>query len=611
MTLFSLNDICGQGLSFTVDGFRAVYVVIALFMWAATALMSPEYFRHYTHRARYYVFFILTLVSLLGVFLSADLFTTFLFFELMSFTSYLWVAQDERPASLRAASTYLAVAVIGGLFMLMGIMMLYSNLYHGTNYGKYPVCGLIFVGFAAKAGVFPLHIWLPKAHPVAPAPASALLSGILTKSGIYGVLILSFQMMTGDTNWGRAMLILGLVTMLLGAVLALFSVDLKRTLACSSMSQIGFIMVGIGMGTMLGEEGTVARYGTFLHMVNHSLFKLVLFLAAGVVYMNLHKLDLNEIRGFGRKKPFLKTVFALGALGIGGIPGFSGYISKTLLHEGILEGAEYLGSQTRLTEWIFLVSGAFTVAYMLKLFGAVFLEENRDPEVQKEYDEKKDYLHLPGRIALLSGAVLIPLFGLLPHLTMDRIASLGASFLQAAPSEHAVSYFAFENLKGGLISIALGLVIYGLIVRKLMMKNGEYLDLWPAFLDLEELIYRPLLLTVLPFIGTFFARICDRAVDFVLVLLRKTLYSDKAVPREYAEGTSFTHFAGELLDRRYRILRGEDLSPVETYEHRLALLQYKASENMNIITRSLSFGLALVSIGLLLTLGYLLSFILF
>lgn len=598
-----LDMICGHGIGFTIDGFRIVYVAIALFMWAMTALFSPEYFKHYTHKKRYYFFFWVTLFALVGVFLSKELFTTFIFFEIMSFTSYVWVAQDERAASLRAASTYLAVAVIGGLVMLMGLFLLENG-----GYNKYLTCGLIFFGFAAKAGVYPLHIWLPKAHPVAPAPASALLSGILTKSGVFGILILSFQMMLGDIIWGKAMLILGLITMVLGAVLALFSIDLKRTLACSSMSQIGFIMTGVGCGTMLADEGALAMRGTMLHMVNHSLIKLVLFMAAGVVYFNLHKLDLNEIRGFGRNKTLLKVCFLIGALGIGGIPLFNGYVSKTLLHEGILESKEILGAGMCTTvEWIFLISGGCTLAYMIKLFVAVFVDKNEDEAIQKKYDDMKgSYMSVLSRIALGLSAVILPILGMAPTMTMDKIADMGSSFMNAPEVEHAVHYFNFENLKGGFISICIGIIIYFLVIRKLMMKDGRYVDRWPEALDLENSVYRPLILGVLPAIGLFFARICDSLVDGLVVLLRKTLYSDRPMVRDYAEGNPITRKVGNTLDRIHYALTKEDREAVRSYEHRLAASSFRDSENFNMITRSLSFGLALASLGLLGTLAYML-----
>ena len=178
---FTIPEICGAGLHFKLDGFRALYGTIAAFMWMISTVYSREYFAHYRNRNRYYLFLLLTLGATLGVFLSDDFVTTFVFFEIMSFTSYVWVAQEENRPSLKAAATYLAVAVIGGLVMLMGIFLLQYHL--GTvmigdlltaaaDFGDrrllYIAGGCILFGFGAKAGAFPLHIWLPKAHPVAP-----------------------------------------------------------------------------------------------------------------------------------------------------------------------------------------------------------------------------------------------------------------------------------------------------------------------------------------------------------------------------------------------------------------------------------------------------------
>jgi len=260
--IVTVPGICGFGLNFTVDGFRSIYAVIAALMWLVTGLFSPEYFAHYRNRNRYYLFLLITLGATEAVFLSADLYTTFVFFEIMSLCSYVWVAQDEKQGSLRAGATYLAVAVIGGMVLLMGIFLLYhqtgtlmiaeiSDAAVGVNLWPAALC--MFVGFAGKAGAYPIHIWLPKAHPVAPAPASALLSGILTKTGIFGILVISCKMLLHDARWGAFVLIIGVITMFLGALLALFSVNFKRTLACSSVSQIGFILVGVGMLVLLGE----------------------------------------------------------------------------------------------------------------------------------------------------------------------------------------------------------------------------------------------------------------------------------------------------------------------------------------------------------------------
>lgn len=627
-------EICGMGLHFCIDGFRGVYGMVAAFMWMMTLLFSKEYLEGEHHLGRYYFFQLVTLGATLGVFLSSDLFTTFIFFEVMSFTSYVWVVQEETKGAIRAAETYLAVAVIGGMVLLMGLFLLYHTL--GTLEmdalsDAASLCEkkeLLYIagvctltGFGAKAGAFPLHIWLPKAHPVAPAPASALLSGILTKAGVFGVLVISCNIFLYDKDWGLLLLVLGLFTMFGGALLAVFSVDLKRTLACSSMSQIGFIFIGIGMQGMLGEENGLAVRGTLLHMVNHSLIKLVLFMIAGVVVMNIHKLNLNEIRGFGRRKPLLKGCFLAGALGISGIPLFNGYVSKTLLHESIVEGiALYTElSDTAMTgflqavEWIFLFSGGMTLAYMTKLYVAVFIEENADKKEQKRFDAQKNYMSFLSAFAIGASALILPILGVAPNFITDKIADFGHGFMHFEGEVHRVSYFSLENLKGGCISILIGILLY-LLIRKFAMesRNGMrvYKNCWPKWLDLEELLYRPLLLQIFPFVARVVCRILDSLVDGLILLLRKTVYADRKIPHELTEGSEFTHLLGAALDgfRKFkrRILRQKTPEHETSYEHKLAVKREKIMETNMIIQRSLSFGLLLFYVGLVFTLIYLL-----
>ena len=514
----ALPELLG-GIRFETDGFRGIYAGVAALMWMMTSLFSAEYLRHYRNRNRYWFFTLMTFGATVGVFLAADLMTAFIFFEIMSFTSYVMVVHDENPAAMRAGQTYLAVAVLGGMVMLMGLFLLHgltgtlrisqlraacAALPAQRRTELYLAGSLILFGYGAKAGMFPLHIWLPKAHPAAPAPASALLSGILTKAGIFGVLVLSAQVFLHDAGWGTALLILGEITMLLGAVLAVFSVNLKKTLACSSVSQIGFILTGIGMQCLSGAENGMAVWGTELHMINHSLFKLVLFMSAGAVYMNTHRLDLNEIRGFGRGKPLLAGVFLAGCLGIAGVPLFSGYISKTLLHESIVEYTEILREAggaalwMKGAEWVFLLSGGLTAAYMTKLFVALFVEKNADPAVQARYDAlNRKYMNRFSAAALLIPAALLPLMGMTPSLTMARIAGLGQGFMNLEEKMHDVHWFSPANLKGAGISLAIGAAGYFGVIRPLLMRKREdgireYADRWPSRLDLEEAVYRPL-----------------------------------------------------------------------------------------------------------------------
>ena len=298
-TVYSLRGFCGLGLSFAADGFGVILAVLTGAIWLITTIFSKEYMAAERNRNRYYFFVFLTLGATMGIFLSADLFTTFIFFEIMSFTSFVLVMHDEEDFTVRSAKTYLAVAVLGGLVTLMGLFMMYQKagtlnmaeltafMQSQENPADFYVIGvLILFGFAAKAGLFPLHIWLPNAYTVAPAPSSALLSCLLTKTGVFGTIIVSCKLFLHDAAWGQFILILGIITMVLGAVLAVFSVNLKRTLACSSMSQIGFIIIAIGMQGLLGEHNALAASGTLLHFLNHSLFKLLLFLGAGVIFMN-------------------------------------------------------------------------------------------------------------------------------------------------------------------------------------------------------------------------------------------------------------------------------------------------------------------------------------
>ena len=634
---FYLSDICGYGLSFQLDGFRIVFAALAVFMWTMSLVASIEYMKHDKHPGRYYFFTIVTLVATLGVFLSADFFTALIFFEIMSFTSYAWVAQTEKAAALRAADTYLAVAVIGGLAILMGLFLLYhmygtldfeelGRLVQGTQptVMRYAAGVCILVGFGAKAGMFPLHIWLPKAHPVAPAPASALLSGILTKAGIFGILVISCNIFFGDVAWGSILLILAVFTMVIGAVLAVFSTNLKRTLACSSVSQIGFILTGISMSVLLGEENVLAVRGALLHMVNHSLIKLVLFMAAGVVFMNIHALELNEIRGFGRKKPILHFAFLMGALGIGGAPLWNGYVSKTLIHESILEYIELLKEgclQTawfsagfmKAVEWAFLISGGMTIAYMLKLYICIFIEKNEDAGKQQKYDElSKSYMTLQSRAAMLLSGIILPVMGFFPQIVMNKMADLGQDIFRLMTEVENVKYFSLANLKGGFVSIVIGIVLYFGVIRTLFMKKKEsgkkaYVDLWPQWLDLENLVYRPLLLTILPFLFGVLCRILDSLVDGIVVLLRNTIYKDSPLPHELEEGTPTTHLVGSFMDTvrgwKYKLAHKE-LPQGPTYEHKLANIHEDLNENVTIIGRSMSFGLLLFCIGLMITVAY-------
>ncbi len=721
-----ITGVLSMGLSFTVDGFRTVYALITAFMWFMTSVFSREYFAHEREGlARYYVFWLMTLGATEGVMLSADLMTTFVFFEILSFTSFTWVLHEQTRAAIRAGYTYLFIAVIGGLLLLMGLLLLYSAagtltfselpaameriladpssggasaaaltnassagafaapLPNAASPGRLLAAGiLILLGFGAKAGMFPLHVWLPKAHPVAPSPGSAILSGVLTKVGIFGILMTSAEAFPAHPMLGAVIYVLGLVTMFLGALLALFSVNLKRTLACSSMSQVGFILTGLGSfvlqgavaaahegasalsgageavrealaggaaalsgagasGTLsaltgeIGEGRVLASSGLMLHMVNHSLLKLALFMIAGVVVMNLHKLNLNEIRGWGRKKPLLKLAFALGGLGISGVPLFNGYISKTMLHEGIvmlIEEAETAGVGAfavhvlAASEWIFLISGGLTFAYMMKLFFCVFVEKNADPKVQAAYDGAsaadagRPYMNAASAFAILGSAMFMVILG--QPAVMTRLAA----FMTGNPEILEFHAFTPGNLKGGFISLGIGAAVYLLVVRLLLMRKGAYLDRWPKGLDLEERVYRPLLTKALP--GIFGAIVRIPAENRVSSLLcRGVLAAGKALARFFGEnrllrpvcrglvflGTFFGRCLSTGTDAlfallRKTILRERKVRTAEDYRPGKARTAVRVTEEaLRPLAFNFSFALLMTCLGIIVFLVVLLT----
>lgn len=627
----SVAEVCGMGLAFKLDGFRALYVLISSFMWLAASIFSKEYLQEERNRNRYYLFWLITLGATAGVLLSADLYTTFIFFEIMSFTSFVWVIQEERKESIHAGNLYLGIAVISGLTMLMGLMMLYHELGTLTMSeiaaqiaAKKALAGadvmalktrlfisgcLMLVGFGAKAGIFLLHVWLPKAHTSAPAPASAILSGILTKMGIFGIFVLTGTMFYGSEAWGMLLLIFGMLTMLTGAFLALFSTHFKRTLACSSISQMGFILVGISMSAVL-KSNTLAIHGALLHMLNHSLIKLVLFLVAGVIFMKTESLDLNTIRGYGKNKPLLHLAFGIGAFSIAGIPLGSGYVSKTLLHESLVEYLEEIAGSAsypfvKAMEVLFLVAGGMTLAYMLKLYVAVFLEKGT---AEKEPSCKPLTL-----ATVLCPAFLLLVLGLLPNLLMDAIAKFGV-LTEAAPVGElhgTVHYFAWENIRGAVISISIGLLLYFGVVRLVLMKKEGnkkvYVNRLPEWFDLEKNVYQPVFLQFLPFVCALVCRVLDKFIDTVVFVLRKKVFkpaknrkTDVRTSIVYAVGSFFdtiTTFLHRIFFRKY---------PVKTsFVKLIAIGREEMGATFQLVARGTSFGLLMFCIGLLITLIYL------
>jgi formate hydrogenlyase subunit 3/multisubunit Na+/H+ antiporter MnhD subunit len=525
-------------LSFSGAGFQVYLAALTCLGWAVATVAGADYLRHEQRRGCFYTFWVLTFLAVLGVFLSADFLTAFVFFELMSFASYVLVLHTQSEKARRASDTYLAVAVLGGMATLMGIAMLYAEI--GTlrfdtiapavaameSRGRvYAAGALIFVGFAAKAGLFPMHIWLPTAHPAAPAPASAVLSGVITKCGVFGVAMVTTRIFVGVLPWGLFLLAAGCVSMVLGALLAVFSVDLKRTFACSSVSQIGFVLTGVAMLSLLGaEHNALAAQGTVLHILGHATVKLVLFPCAGMIHLLTHSYDFNAIRGVGRGKPRLAVTMGLAMFSLAGVPGLAGYISKTLLHESIVEYLHLvegtaLAGWISAAEWAFLFAGGLTLAYMLKVFVCLFVQKPVHP-----FPPERD-IPVSSWLPVLVLSLALPVLGLTPGITLAPLSAWAMDLLSAAHAHLDVAWFSSVNLRGAAISILIGIAVYLLLVRTVLVCGDRYPDRWPKKLDLENLFYRPLLLGLLPSLGTLVARAADALTEATQFALRSLVFA--------------------------------------------------------------------------------------
>ncbi|MCT4596241.1 MAG: proton-conducting transporter membrane subunit [Anaeromicrobium sp.] len=510
-----IPDIMGTGLELKLDSFRYIFVWVTSFIWFLCTLYSTGYLIRYKNRNRYYAFFMLTLSSTIGIFLSNNILNLFTFFEIMSFTSYALIIHDQDKYSLDAGKSYLSMAIGAGLVLLMGIFLLFDytetlnieeipHKLHMLGNLKYIISTLILIGFGAKASVYPLHIWLPKAHPAAPTPASAILSGILIKTGIFGMIITVNMLMESDFALSIIMLGFGAINMFFGGFMALFQRNIKRILAYSSMSQAGYILLGMGLIGILEEKG-LAVYATLYHIFNHALFKVLLFMGAGIIYMVLHELSINKIRGFGRHKKIVKGMFLIGLLAITGTPGFNGFISKTLLHEALAEGAHlYHNGYFMLLEIIFYMSSAFTVAYLLKIFVFVFMKEN--PEFYGQY---KEHVKKRSLIPMIVLGVTIMYIGFNPQV-LEPLLKRSLSTFNIEESIH-LHIYTFHNIKGSLISTIIGLIIYFAYVNRVLLKDKSYVNPTLGWINLEENIYKPVIFTTFK-ASSFLFHIIDKMV---------------------------------------------------------------------------------------------------
>lgn len=487
---YEIPKVLGLGISFKVDLMGFIMVMVSSILWVLVSMYAHDYMAVEKHRNRFFLQMTITYGGVLGTIMAGDLLTMFLFFEIMTFASYFLVAHNQSKESLLAGDSYIYMGVAGGLALLLAMILLYVNA--GTvafvplaakiaTLGpvKYLMAGLFLVGFGIKAGMLPLHIWLPRAHPVAPTPASALLSGLMIKIGAFGILrvLTSFFMpakgayVSYDSPiWalsielGATLIWIGIITMTVGVFMALQQSNMKKMLAYHSVSQMGYIIMGIGVAAYLGPKGAMGFSGAIYHMINHALFKALLFMVAGVIYLKTHELDMYKLGGMWRKFPFTALVCLIAALGITGMPLFNGFASKSLLHHAIVEAYEYGHPSFRYAEMMFTVISAGTVTSFIKLFGFVFL--GKVPEKFK---------HVKGESIMMSLgmgglALLITLIGFFPNFIMDQFiipATQGFAYSTDFINKYLIgmNFFNSKDLLTMVYVYAIGAAIFYLGIK--------------------------------------------------------------------------------------------------------------------------------------------------
>ncbi|MBN2019172.1 MAG: hypothetical protein JW749_02985 [Sedimentisphaerales bacterium] len=377
------------GINMVLDGFSALFLITVNLVSSAALLFSVRYMEQYTAKPKYLSLFMLMVAGMNGVVLTGDLFNLFVFLEVASIASYALVGFGCDDEQLEASFKYMVLGEVGSMFILLAIGLVYGatgmlNMAYiskaiqnnPTNVVLCFALALFIAGFGLKAALVPFHAWLPDAHSSAPAPISAMLSGILIKVlGVYALVRTIFSIFGISTTVGTLLVVLGVVNMVTGAFLAIGQGDLKRLLAYSSISQVGYIFLGIGLGGALLAAGaspvwaSLAILGGLFHLLNHAVSKSLLFLTSGSVEMAAGTRQLDQLGGLAEKLPLTRASCAVASASIVGIPPFGGFWSKLILVIAAIGAGVYWAAA------LIVAVSVCTLIMYLKVHRYVFLGE--------------------------------------------------------------------------------------------------------------------------------------------------------------------------------------------------------------------------------------------
>lgn len=438
-----------------LSGFFLVVVALIVFL---VSIYSIEYVkgiagnRRITHLTFFYTLFV---SGMFLVLVSDDAFSFLVSWEVMAVSSYFLVMfEDEKTQNRKASFLYLLIAHIGAVAILLSFGVMAGFVSGFESFGGYTFDAmrgarlplfwasvaffLAFIGFGAKAGVVPLHVWLPEAHPVAPSNVSALMSGVMLKTAIYGIVRVGFDLIDVETFpwwWGGIVLIFALISAIMGVLYALMEHDLKRLLAYHSVENIGIILIGIGLSMVfysfhLPLLAALALIAGLYHTLNHAVFKSLLFMGAGAVLHATHQRNMEEMGGLIHKMPWTAALFLIGSISISALPPFNGFVSEWLTFQAFLLSPSLESQLLRLLfplgAVLLALTGTLAATCFVKAFGITFLGHWRG-----HHPIRVQEVGWLMRLGMIGGGVLCLILGVLPTLFINLIDRISEDLIGA------------------------------------------------------------------------------------------------------------------------------------------------------------------------------------
>ena len=474
---------------FTFDGLSLLFILFLLLAVVPNLFYAWGYLDHIKRKWHFIVHYITFILAMLGVVIANTPFVFLFSWELMSLASWQLILTDTKEFStIKAARFYFFMTHFGFVFLLLfflivsngDLMLGFDKLHTNAMHFAYPTLlfFLLVLGFLSKAGVVPLHVWLPYAHPAAPSAVSAMMSGVMLKIALYGFLRMMLEVLyPWHLEWGITILIIGALSSLVGVLYALSEHDIKALLANHSIENIGIILIGVGMGMIFMHLGlstlaTFALLAALFHIFNHMSFKSLLFMSAGAV---LHQTDTKNIEKYGgliKSMPITAASFLFAAISISALPPTNGFLSEWMIFQSLLGSSSISDISLKIsipfTIFALALTGGLAIACFVKAFGITFLGLHRSANARHAHEVNAS---MRIGMVLMAGVVLaLMLFApLFLHLFNSALLPFGLSDITAKVTPTFWSIHAVSN-NGGVISpiflaIALGVIFIFLFVK--------------------------------------------------------------------------------------------------------------------------------------------------